>query len=149
MFLGTGAVLARPEVQLTVHGYVVHGTAQTPKLEEFSSAVAPRSGDTIEWKVVASNASADIARKLVTTLPVAPSTAFVAGSAAGSGDVVVTYSIDGGKTFAPRPMRVTHTAAGDVVKAADPSTYTTVRWMQATDIGPKSTATFSYEAKVK
>ena len=147
--LTSGAVLARPEVQLVVHGYVVRGTVQAPKLEEFSSDVAPQSGDLIEWKVVANNASAETARKLVATLPVAPSTTFVPGTATGSAGVVVTYSIDGGKTFSPKPLRAVHTPNGDVMKPAAPNTYTTVRWLQTADVAPKTAATFTYEAKVK
>jgi len=148
MSITTGALLARPEVQLVVHGYVVRGTVQAPKLEEFSSAVAPQSGDVIEWKVVANNATAEVARKLVTSLPVAPSTQFVPGTAAAAPGVLVTYSADGGKSFSAKPTRIVHTPQGDVAKPIDPSLYTTVRWTQA-EIAAKTTATFSYEAKVK
>lgn len=149
LFASVGAVGASPLVSLVTHGYVVHASVAGPKLQEFSSQVVPRSGDLIEWKVVARNDGRDPAKRLVTNLPIPPSTEYVVGSATGSVGVAVSFSIDGGKTFASKPMRVVHTAQGDVSKPVEPSAYTTVRWIDQADLAVNSSASFSYEAKVK
>lgn len=149
MSLSSVAALAAPLVHLSTHGYVVHSSSSGLRLEEFSSSVAPHSGDLIEWKVVAKNDGRDVARRLVTNLPIPASTEYVAGTATGSPGVVVAFSVDGGKSFSPKPMRVVHTPQGDVTKPADPASYTTVRWTDESDLSSNASAAFSYEAKVK
>lgn len=149
VMLSTGIAFATPLVHLTTHGYIVRGTQAAPKLEEFSPTSEPRSGDLIEWKVIAKNDGRDAAKRLVTNLPIPSSTQYIAGTATGSTGVSVSFSIDGGKTFSAKPMRVFHTANGDVSKPVEVTSYTTVRWTYESDLAANSSASFSYEAKVK
>ena len=147
IILMTGAVFARPVVNLSTSGYIVRSQAGAVKLEQFSDTVAPRSGDKIEWKVVAQNGS-EAAKDFVTNLPVPTNTVYVAESAKAPQGVDVTFSADGGKTFSPKPMHLVKTPAGPVEKPGDPAMYTTVRWTDRL-LAKSASVSYTYEAVVK
>ncbi len=76
-------------------------------------------------------------------------TSFEGGSATTNAVLHPQFSIDGGKTWAATPMVSVHTASGDVSKKADPSTYTSVRWIFDKPLAAHTTSTYTYEVRVK
>jgi uncharacterized repeat protein (TIGR01451 family) len=145
-----GAVAeAKPNVVLKLSGVLVerdqNGTERVTAVEK----VQLKPGDVVRYVIVASNAGADPARNLVPMGQVPAGTAFQAGSASMKDAAHIEYSLDGGKTWSSAPTIRVHTPAGDVVKKADPATYTSVRWIDDKPLVPKGSATFVYVVRVK
>jgi len=68
----------------------------------------------------------------------------------GRGEIRFARSSDGGKTWSASPtVRVKMPDGTTVVKKADPSLYTTVRFITAGAIAPHQTVAYSYEVRVK
>jgi len=141
-----GAVAdAKPNVVLKLSGVLVeHDQNGAEKLTSVEKAQL-KPGDVVRYVIVASNAGADPARNLVPVGQVPAGTAFVAGSATAHAE----YSLDGGKTWSTAPTIKVHTPSGDVVKKADPATYTSVRWIDDKPLAAKASATFVYVVRVK
>src|SRR6202163_648890 len=138
-----GAVAeANPNVVLKLSGVLVerdqNGTERVTAVEK----VQLKPGDVVRYVIVASNAGADPARNLVPMGQVPAGTAFQAGSASMKDAAHIEYSLDGGKTWSSAPTIKVHTPTGDVVKKADPATYTSVRWIDDKPLAPKGSATF-------
>jgi len=143
------AAEAKPSVVLKLSGVLVqhdqNGAERTASIE--GAQLKP--GDVVRYMIVASNAGADPARNLVPVGQVPAGTAFQAGSVTSKDGTRIEYSLDGGKTWSAAPTVKVHTPTGDVVKKADPATYTSVRWVGEKPLAPKTSATFAYAVKVK
>ncbi len=59
------------------------------------------------------------------------------------------YSLDSGTTWSATPTTTVHTSAGDVVKKADPATYTRIRFVAGKVLEPNAIDTYTYEVRVK
>ena len=137
---------ARPEIKVELAGSVERGGARLAldKVEH----VKP--GEILDWQIVSSNEGTGAARDYKTVGRIPAGTTFVAGSAAGAAGSVVTYSIDGGKTFSSQPIVEEKQPDGTVKRVPAPvSMYTEVRyeWSDALAAGGKLTA--SYKVRVK
>ena len=148
LVLTTGIALARPAVTLHLVGTVTQKGADGKPVTVAVESIHPTPGETIAWTVTARNTGDSAASRFVTVERIPAGTTYVAGSAKAA-DTHVQFSLDGGKTWSAKPMLHVHTAAGDVLKAADPSAYTAVRWVTFPALAPKATETFSYEVRVK
>lgn len=136
----------KPEVKVQLSG-TVRRDGQAIALDKAES-VQP--GEVLEWKIVSENEGTAPAREYKTVGRIPAGTAFVAGSAVSEGGSVVTYSIDGGKTFSALPVIEEKQPDGTTKKVAAPvSMYTEVRyeWSDKLDAGTALTA--SYKVRVK
>jgi hypothetical protein len=137
---------ARPEIKVTLAG-TVERAGQKLALGEVAHV---RPGEILDWQIVSANEGAGAARDYKAVGHIPAGTTFVAGSAAGEAGSVVTYSIDGGKTFSSQPILEEKQPDGTVKRVPAPvSMYTEVRyeWSDALAAGGKLTA--SYKVRVK
>lgn len=122
------------------------GGVRTAKLVPAES-VSP--GDVVEYVLTYANAGDAVATDARIDDPIPKGTTYVAGSAAGEG-AEVTFSADGGRTFAP-PVKVAyeyHLPSGAVEKrVATPAEYTHVRWTLK-QVPPGATGKASFRVKV-
>jgi uncharacterized repeat protein (TIGR01451 family) len=147
--LGTAAVNAKPIVQLKLQGALVeHDPKGAEKLTPVGD-VQLRPGETVRYDIVATNAGADPAVKLMPTGRIPAGTEYEAGTATISGAARIEFSIDGGKTWAVKPLVKVKTDAGIVEKPADPAMYTTLRWVNEKSLAPKQSITYTYEVRIK
>jgi len=145
-----GAVAeAKPNVVLKLSGVLVERDQSGAERISAVEKAQLKPGDVVRYVIVASNVGADPARNLVPVGQIPAGTAFQAGSASMKDAAHVEYSLDGGKTWSSAPTIRVHTPAGDVVKKADPATYTSVRWIEDKPLAPKGSATFVYVVRVK
>jgi uncharacterized repeat protein (TIGR01451 family) len=146
---GTAAVNAKPIVQLKLQGSVVeHDANGAEKLVSVSDTVL-KPGETVRYDIVATNAGPDPAAKLVPLGRIPTGTEYEEGSASLSSAARIEFSIDGGKTWAVKPLIKVKTDAGIVEKPADPSLYTMLRWVNEKALAPKASVTYSYEVRIK
>ena len=136
----------RPEIKVTLAGAVERG-GQKLALDRVEHV---RPGEVLDWQIVSANEGTGAARDYKTVGHIPAGTVFVAGSAEGEAGSVVTYSIDGGKTFSSQPIVEEKQPDGTVKRVPAPvSMYTEVRyeWSDALAAGGKLTA--SYKVRVK
>lgn len=136
----------RPEVKVILAGAVEREGAQVA-LEKVA-AVQP--GEILNWNITSLNEGTAAAREYKAVGHIPAGTGFVAGSAVGEGGSSVTYSIDGGKTYATQPIIEEKAADGSIKQVPAPvSMYTEVRyeWSDALAAGGKLSA--SYKVRVK
>lgn len=149
VFAKTGAArmfTSRPEIKIVLAGSVHRGQADVP----VEKAEAVSSGEVVSWNIVSNNVGNGIAHDYKTVGQIAKGTSFVEGSAQAEGRALVTYSIDGGKTFTATPMISEKQPDGTMKQVAAPvSMYTQVRyeWVDPLAAGGKLTA--SYQVRVK
>jgi len=139
---------AKPNVALKMSGYVVQYSGKTEKFVPIEQT-QPRPGDVVRYVVVATNQGSDPAKKLIVAARVPAGTTFEGGSATSNAILHPQFSLDGGKTWAATPTVSVHTPSGDVTKKADPSTYTSVRWVFEQPLAARSSSTYAYEVRVK
>lgn len=106
-------------------------------------------GDVVQYVVAYANRGDELARDAVIDDPIPKGTTYLANSAAGDG-AEITFSSDGGKTYAP-PLKLTYEVRlpdGTVEKrVATPSDYTNVRW-KLRAVPPGASGTVSFKVKV-
>jgi len=138
---------AGPNVTLKLSGALVEtvdGQVKRLPLE----GVTLKPGDEVEYDVLAGNAGSSAAYKLTPAARIPAGTAYVAGSAKAP-DATVQFSLDGGKTWSAAPTITLTTPAGPVTKKADPSRFTSIRFLQSGALAPGAKALYSYEVRVK
>lgn len=149
VFAKTGAArmfTSRPEIKMALTGSVHRGQADLP----IEKAGAVGSGEIVNWNIVSSNVGNGQAHDYMTVGQIPKGTSFVEGSAKTEGRALVTYSIDGGKTFTATPVIAEKQADGSMKQVVAPvSMYTQVRyeWTDPLAAGGKLSA--SYQVRVK
>ncbi|HEY7193210.1 MAG TPA: hypothetical protein VH439_05670 [Gemmatimonadales bacterium] len=109
------------------------------------AAVLP--GDVVRYQLRFTNPNQGDVRGVVFTNPVPQGLRYVDGSAgADRQDVVVEYSIDGGKTYSARPMVSEVVAGKRVQKPAAAEQYSHVRWTVRGSIAPGASVTAEFRA---
>ena len=143
---GAGARGGRPEVKVQLSGSVERA-GERLSLDRVENV---KPGEVLDWQIVSSNDGTGDARDYKAVGQIPAGTTLVPGSAAAEGGSVVTYSIDGGKTFSTQPIVEERQADGTVKKVPAPvSMYTEVRyeWSDALAAGGKLSA--SYKVRVR
>ena len=142
------AANARPAITLKLQGLVVSkssdGSEKTIPIEQQQ----PAPGQTIRYLIVASNGGSDAAKYFSSVGKIPTGTSYVPGSAQAPA-ARVEFSLDNGKTWAAKPTVAVHTPQGDVRRAADPGSYTAVRYVADAALAAKSSETFAYSVRVK
>jgi uncharacterized repeat protein (TIGR01451 family) len=139
----------RPNVTLKLTGSLVSrnaggGVKLTP-IEGISS----KPGDELEYDIAATNVGTVPALQFKAVAPIPAGTAYVHGSAKAP-RARAEFSLDGGKTWSASPTVTVKAPNGiTVVKKADPSLYTTIRFVTDGAIAPHGTLQYAYEVRVK
>ena len=108
-----------------------------------------RPGDVIRYRLTVSNRGSEPARNTELLDPIPAGTEYVIGSARGDG-MRLLFSIDGGRTFEPQPVRYeVRSAQGEVIEvAAEPTMYTHVKWSGLAPISPGDAVEASFQVRV-
>jgi uncharacterized repeat protein (TIGR01451 family) len=115
---------------------------------EEGQSVAP--GDRILYTVQLLNEGDAAASSPVALGPVPPGTVFLEGTVTSGADISVDYSIDGGKTFSPKPMVVIKAADGSTRTVPAPiDRYTTIRWNWNGSLAAGTQEAVSYQVLVR
>ena len=140
------AASGRPEVKVELAGSVERG-GQTLGLDKVEDV---KPGEILDWQIVSSNEGTGAARDYKAVGHIPAGTVLVAGSATAESGSTVTYSIDGGKTFATQPIIEERQADGTVKKVPAPvSMYTEVRYEWSDALAPGGKLSASYKVRVK
>ena len=135
-----------PEIKVTLAASVARG--QESVALDKAGSVHP--GDVLDWKITSANEGDGAARSYKTVGHVPQGTSFVSGSATAEYGAQVSYSIDGGKSFAAQPTIEEKQADGSVKRVPAPvSMYTEVRYEWAEPLAPGSTLAADYKVRVK
>ena len=158
LFVGTAAaafaqrqIAARstaghPEVKVKLSGSLKRND-QSLALDKVS-AVHP--GEILDWTITSANEGDAPARQYKTIGQIPQGTSFIAGSAVAEYGASVTYSIDGGKSFAAQPVIEEKQADGTKKMIPAPaSMYTQVRYDWNDPLAAGSTLSASYKVRVK
>jgi uncharacterized repeat protein (TIGR01451 family) len=114
---------------------------------EKAGTVSP--GEVIDYTITSSNSGTTSAREYKTVGPIPARTVYVDGSARAEGASTM-YSIDGSKSFSPKPMIDERQPDGTFKKVAAPvSMYTHVRFEWNSPLTAESHNTASYQVRVK
>lgn len=112
-------------------------------------ALSASPGDVVEYVLSYENRGDEVATDAVIEDPIPKGTTYLANSAVGDG-AQVTFSNDGGKTFA-HPVKLTYEMrlpSGAVERrVATPAEYTHIRWTLAR-VPPGGTGTVAFRVKV-
>jgi uncharacterized repeat protein (TIGR01451 family) len=144
-----GIASAKPNVTLKLTGSLVTKASDGHTTLTPVEKAQPKSGDAIEYDIVAANGGDSPALRLVPVGRIPAGTAYVDGSAKAA-KAHAEFSLDGGKTWSAVPtVRVRQPDGSTVVKKADPSLYTAVRFVTDGAIAPHQSAAYVYEVRVK
>ncbi len=144
-----GLASAKPNVTLKLTGSLVTKAADGRTTMTPVEHIQPKAGDEIEYDIVASNAGTTPAVRLVPVGKIPAGTAYVDGSA-NAARAHAEFSLDGGKTWSASPtVTVKGPNGAPVVKKADPSLYTMVRFVTAGAVAPRANVAYTYEVRVK
>jgi len=138
---------AAPSVALKLSGVVIKTVDGVEKRTPVET-VALKPGDEVEYEVVASNTGSSPALRFRSTARIPAGTAYIPGTAKAD-DATPEFSIDGGKTWSAAPTITVNTSDGPVLKKADPSRYTGVRFVEDGALAPGARELYSYEVRVK
>lgn len=137
---------ARPEVKVMLSGMVERDGARIPV--EKASAVKP--GEILDWTITAANEGDASASDYKAVAKIPAGTQFVAGSASADGSATVTYSIDNGKSFSPKPTIDEKQPDGSIKKVPAPVTmYTQLRYEWADPLVQGGKLNASYKVRLK
>jgi uncharacterized repeat protein (TIGR01451 family) len=104
-------------------------------------------GETVIYTLNARNTSAKPADDVVLTDPIPPHMEYVDGSVS-AGGARVTFSVDGGKSFAAKESLKVRGADG-AMRAALPADFTHVRWHLEKPLTPGETREVSFRARLE
>lgn len=141
-----GGAFGRPQVKVVLSGAVERDN----EMVSLEKADEVRPGEILHWTVSSENIGDGNAGdyKVVGRIPAG--TQFVEGSAKAEGAPVVTYSIDGGKSFSKQPMIEEKQADGSVKRVPAPaSMFTQLRFEWSEPLNSKENLKASYDVVVK
>ena len=105
-------------------------------------------GETVIYTLHATNASEKPAADVVMTDPIPEHMEYVDGSVTVDGGARVTFSVDGGKTFAARESLKVRGEDG-AMRAALPADFTHIRWQLEKPLAPGEASAVSFRARVE
>lgn len=147
-----GSAYAKPKIEIAIQATkeVVEVGKDGQKKRKVVPAQKASAGELVQYTITYTNSGDEVARNAVIDDPVPEGTVYQGDSATGAG-TEITFSNDGGKTFAPAP-KLTYEMklpGGKVEKrTATPSEYTHIRWTVA-EVPPRATGKVSFTVKVK
>jgi uncharacterized repeat protein (TIGR01451 family) len=137
---------ARPEVKVMLTGMVERDGSRIPV--EKAAAVKP--GEILDWTITSANEGDASASDYKAVAKIPAGTQFIAGSATADGSAAVTYSIDNGKSFSPRPTIDEKQPDGSIKKVPAPiDMYTQLRYEWADPLVQGGKLNASYKVRLK
>lgn len=137
---------ARPDVRVVIGG-TVNRDGQSLSLDKTESV---KTGEIIDWTIESTNQGTADAENYRVVGQIPKGTIFVADSVRADNSPAVSYSIDGGKTFAAQPMVEEKQADGTVKKVPAPlALYSQVRFEWNSTLAMQSNLNASYRVRVK
>ncbi len=144
------AVKTKPE--LTLESYRVSAEIVGGKtVESFAKADSVKPGDTVEYRVKASNPTATGLPNFVIDLPIPSSTVYLENTATNAASVAILLaSYDRKKSFATPPLKRKIIKDGKTVEeTVKPNEYTDLRWIVRGQLKAGQTLEFKARVKVK
>lgn len=136
----------RPQVNITLGGTVERDNQKV----ELNKVDSVKPGEILHWTITSENKGDGSANEYKAVGKIPAGTVFVADSAKAQGEVIVKYSIDGGKTFSNQPMIEEKQADGSVKLVPAPvSMYSQVRFEWNAPLNPSEKLNASYDVRVK
>ena len=120
--------------------------------ERFSLAQEVFPGNVLEYRLDLTHVGEDTLPTGVSVRgPIPDNTQYLASSASQGGLAELTFSIDGGETFAAEPITRTETDenGNDVIVTVPPSEYDVARWTLNDPLEPGQVLTFIYRVEVQ
>jgi len=132
-------------IQLTVTAWeqqvVTNEAGQTEVRRLPATSIVP--ADTVIFVIEYANTGADPADDVLITNPVPEHMQYVEDSARGE-NTVISFSVDGGRTYLPRAALVV--AAGDSTRPATQEDITHINWALTVPVAPGAAGTVEYRA---
>ena len=140
-------LMAQIEVTTVAETEITETDAQGKKSIKRTAAVSVIPGTEVIYTITAKNTGNEPASNIVVNNPVPANTVYVDGSAFGA-DTVITFSVDGGKSYGKAEELTVIDAAGNS-RAARAEDYTHVRWTLQVELQAGQQAEVWYRARVK
>jgi uncharacterized repeat protein (TIGR01451 family) len=139
--------MAQIEVKTVAEIEVTEINQQGKKTVKRKPATTVVPGTDVIYTITAKNTGNEPADNIVVTNPVPAKTVYVDGSAFGAG-TNITFSVDGGKSYA-QPAKLTVKDKAGKARAATAEDYTHVRWTLQFNLQPGQEAPVWYRVRVK
>ena len=139
--------MAQIEVKTVAEIEVTEIDKQGKKVVKRKPAATVVPGTEVIYTITAKNTGNEPADNIVVTNPVPKETVYVDGSSFGAG-TIITFSVDGGKSYAKAEKLTVKDKAGKPL-AATAEDYTHVRWTFQFNLQPGQEAPVWYRARVK
>lgn len=141
---GLNAQQANPLKVTFTNRTLQHDTARARK--QPGTVAVPN--DTLQYVLTFENTQKIAVKNVVFTNPLPKGLAFINGSVTTSLPSKVEYSIDGGVTYAEKPIVTVEENGRRVQRPATPESYTHIRWTVTDSLAPGATVTAKYDARV-
>lgn len=144
-----GLVLAKDDIRFdtSVEVEVEKTNAQGEKAFVREPAVLVVPGTMVIYTNSFTNQTGEPAENLVLTNPIPEKMEYIAGSASDD-NATVTFSADGGETFAAEDQLFISDSSGQR-RLASPKEYTDIRWVLTSPLSPTETGSVEYRARLK
>ena len=139
--------MAQIEVKTVAEIEVTETDKQGKKIVKRVAPTSVVPGTEVIYTITAKNTGTEPADNIVVTNPVPKETVYVDGSAFGAG-ANITFSVDGGKSYAKAETLTVKDKAGKP-RPATAKDYTHVRWTFQFNLQPGQEAPVWYRARVK
>ena len=137
-----GTIELKSIAEVEVEGFNAEGQKVTKRVP--AAKVVP--GSEVIYTNVYTNRGSEAAAKVVITNPIPEHMQYIPASAQGT-DTVITFSIDGGQTYA-RPERLFVVESDGAKRQAQPSEYTHIRWARQKALDPGKNGQVSFRARL-
>jgi uncharacterized repeat protein (TIGR01451 family) len=122
---------------------------QTIVWQPLKGSVVVQPGDILRYTMTGESAMQKTVKNFVATQPIPNQTTYILSSAKGNG-ALLSFSIDGGKTFVSSPkIKVKLENGKEELRPAPATSYTHVRWNYGEKSIPAASIKASYEVRVK
>ena len=140
------SAVTRPQVIVSLTGTV----ERNEEMVALDKASEVKPGEVLRWTISSNNQGDGNASDYKAVGRIPEGTEFVLDSAKADGEALVTFTIDGGKTFSPVPMIEEKQLDGTVKMVPAPaSMYSQVRFEWKSALVAKETINARYDVKVK
>lgn len=141
------ATVGKPLLKVEITGEVMR-EGRAVSISQLKGGVSPR--EVITWQMrVANHGNAATPSGTSVDGELSSATVLIPGSASGDGSPSVSYSIDGGKSFAARPI-IRYVENGVSKERPAPlESYTHIRFLWQNGFNPGDARSVSYQARVR